>query len=724
VLLVFSIQCAMYAVFCMAFAAYLRATTVSDVQATHDRFYTIGVLIHALLLQLFAYLGARRDRIFRALVTAPLVFLAVLNLWMPIRGIVVELQTIRMPGGATSLLPIRTPPSATLALVYVAMLLIQGYGFFIARGIWKRDRAGAVLVAGAATSILFGVAVAILIDFAKLRVPYVGAAPHVFLVVCVTLFLSREYAARGARVSAAQRKFQAAFEHSPIGIALLGPDGRFQEVNLALGPILGCTAAELCVRTLSDVTHPDEVPEPQLRRLGEVPAYFVEKRLLRKDGEPVWALLAVSVVPNERGQPAQIIAQVQDVTELRAHRERLEQLVATRTRELETTKNEAERANQAKSEFLAHVSHEIRSPLHVILAYAQSLARDPELGEAQRSKVDIVSSSGKHLQTLIEDVLDMSKIEAGHQELANLPFDPWATLVEVHRMFAAEAASKNIELELQRRSEPPAALLGDGAKVKQVLINLTSNALKFTQRGSIRIQASWSELSSGAIFGEVVVADTGVGISAQDAGRIFQPFEQLEAGKQAGGTGLGLAISQAQARLMGGDLSVVSTPGAGSTFTFTYVAAGVAKATPSTTTSTRARVASGAARRKVLIVDDLALNRDILTAFLSDIGFETRTAPDGASALALHAAWQPDLVLIDLRMSGMGGLEAIRRMRAAGSSTAIGALSASALPEDAQLASAFGADFFLTKPFEQSELQDRISRVLADAPSAQSAQAR
>ena len=701
---------------------YLRATTISEVQATHDRFYTVGVLVHALLLQLFACLGARRDRAFRAIVTAPLVFLAVLNLWVPIRGVVIELQSVRLPGGATNLLPIRTPPSATLALVYTAVLLVQGYGFFVARAIWKRDRAGAVLVAGAVSSIFIGVTLAILIDFAKLRMPYVGASPHVILVACITLFLSREYAARGARVSAAKRQFQAAFEHTPIGKALLGLDGRFLEVNRALCHILGCTATALCARRLGDVTHPDDGDEPQFRRLGEVPAYFAEKRLLRENGEPVWVRLAVSVVPDERGRPVQIIAQMQDVTELRTHRERLEELVATRTRELETAKNEAERANQAKSEFLAHISHEIRSPLHVILASAQNLARDSALGEVQRSKVEIVSSSGKHLQRLIEDVLDMSKIEAGHQELVNGPFDPWATLVEVHRMFAVEAASRNIELDLQRTSEPPRALLGDGAKVKQVLINLASNALKFTQRGSVRLQASWRELANGTVLGEVEVADTGIGISAQDVARIFQPFEQLEAGKQAGGTGLGLAISLAQARLMSGDLSVESAPGAGSTFTFTYVAERVANAAPATPRAS-VLVACDAAQRKVLIVDDLEINRDILAVFLSDIGFETRTATDGASALALHAEWQPDLVLIDLRMSGMGGLEAIRRMRAAGSSAAIGALSASALDEDAQLARAFGADFFLRKPFEHSELQDRISRVLADTPPVRRARA-
>jgi PAS domain S-box-containing protein len=713
VLLVFSLQCTAYAVFCLAFVSYLGARTISDVQSTHDRFYTIGVLIYPLLLQVYAGMGARRDRVFRAIVTVVLVFFALLNLWTPMRGTVVALQTVQLPGGATSVVPIRTSLGAALPLVYLAVLAVQGYGFFVARAIWKRDRTGAVLVACATAAILIGVALAILIDFAKVRAPYVGAWPHAILVVGITLFLSREYAARGARVAAAQRQFQSAFEHTPIGKALIALDGRFLEVNRALCRILGSTSEELCARRLGDVTHPDDGDEPQFGRLREVPAYIVEKRFLPKDGEPLWALLAVSVVPDERGRPVQIIAQMQDVTELRAHRERLEELVETRTRELEAAKNEAERANRAKSDFLAHISHEIRTPLHVMLASAQNLDRDPALAEAQRSKVEIVSSSGKHLQTLINDVLEMSQIESGRLELVEQPFDPWATLLEVQRMFAVEAEAKGLELTLERSSELPGLLLADGAKVKQILINLASNALKFTRQGSIRFEASWSELANGSVLARIVVSDTGVGIAPQDAARIFQPFEQLEVGKQAGGTGLGLAIGQAQARRMGGDLRVESALGAGSAFTFSYLAQSVSGEVKSAPRSASALVPPGATGCKVLIVDDHALSRDILSVFLSGLGFQTRTAEDGAGALCLHTDWQPDLVLIDLRMSGIGGLEAIRRMRAAGSGAAIGVLSASALDEDERLACAVGADFFLRKPYEYSELQDKIALVLA-----------
>jgi signal transduction histidine kinase len=604
VLLVFCLQCVAYSAFCVAMAGYFRAKTIADVQATLDRFVTIGVLAHGVALHFYAELGGRRDRAVRLLLTGWLVALALLNQWVPVRGVVLELQTVQLPGGATSVLPIRTPPGATLVLLYVAVVLVHCYGLFVVQLIWRRDRSGSLLLALGSAAILSSAVLALLVDFAHLRAPFPGAWPHALFVLCATLFLSREYSARGRRLAASE-------------------------------------------------------------------------------------------------------------TELRAHRERLEELVAQRTLELSAAKEDAERASRAKSLFLAHMSHEIRNPLHAMLAYTQSLERDPALGRAQRNKLDVVSSSGKHLQTLISDVLEMSKIEAGRPELVEGRFDPWATLVEVERMFSGEAAAKGIQLAIERASELPRALLGDGPKVKQTLINLASNALKFTKQGSVRVQASSRELAEGLVQVEIVVADTGVGIAAQDLARMFQPFEQLDAGKRAGGSGLGLAISLAHARLMSGDLRVESTPGAGSSFSFSYVAKRVEPEAPA---MLEPNGASGATRRKVLVVDDVAINREILADLLTETGFETRTAAAGAVALDIHADWCPDLVLLDLRMPGMDGLEAIQRLRAAGSRALIGALTASTLEQDERDALDFGADFFLRKPFEDQELLDRVGSLLTGVP--------
>lgn len=716
VLLVFSFQCAMYTGFYLAISSYFSARTVSECQTALDRFVTFGVLIHAAYLHLYAYLGARRDYVFRALSTGVLLFLAVLHQWLPLRGTVVELQSVQLLGGVSGIVPIRTPPSVCLGILYGTVLLNNLYGFFAARQLWLRDRSGAVLVSAASVAVLVGTGTGFLIDFAGWKAPYVGAWTHAVFVFCMTFFLSREYSARGVRVVATERKFEAAFEHAPIGKALLGLDGQFLEVNRALCRILGWAREELGSRRLSDVTHLDDGPEPALDRLRDAPAYTVEKRFLRKDGECVWALLAISVVPDNRGRAVRIIMQMQDVTELRTYHENLEELVATRTHELSQAKEDAERANRAKSQFLAHISHEIRTPLHVMLAHAQMLARDPGIGEAQRSKIGVVSSSGRHLQTLITDVLEMSKIEGGRPEVVESMFDPWGTLTDVERMFSAEAAAQAIALTLERATELPPYVLGDGGKVKQILINLVGNALKFTRHGSIRLAASSRLLSDSSIEIQVVVSDTGVGFALEDAPRIFQPFEQLEDGKRAGGTGLGLAISLAHARLMGGDLTVASAPGAGSAFTLVYVARRVAQEERPAPSAAQGLVEPGSSRCKALIVDDVALNRDLLSEFLAGSGFETRTAADGADAVSIQADWQPDLVLIDLRMRGMDGLEAIRRMRSAQSRAAIGTLSASGLDEDERLARAFGADFYMRKPYDYGELLDQISRALAGTP--------
>jgi CheY-like chemotaxis protein len=387
--------------------------------------------------------------------------------------------------------------------------------------------------------------------------------------------------------------------------------------------------------------------------------------------------------------------------------------VATRTRELREAKDEAERANRAKSLFLAHMSHEIRSPLHVMLLNALILERDPSLGAEQLQWVETIQKSGNHLTAILNNVLEMSKVEAGRLTLVEDPFDLGATLDEVARMFAADAAANGTELKVEPNSELPRSLLGDGGKVKQVLINLVSNAVKFTRQGSVSITATWSAAANAAVLVEIVVADTGIGIAERDRARMFQPFEQLDGGSRAGGTGLGLAISLAYARFMGGDLSVESAPGAGSRFRLTFVAKRVAPAEARESSGPPVPVVPVAeARWKVLIVDDMDVNRDAVADLLARDAFETRTAADGPTGIAIHADWGPDVVLMDLRMPGMNGLEAIRRLRAAGSKAAIGALTAGAFGDDEREALRAGADFFMRKPFNDRELLDGLSRFL------------
>jgi len=223
VLLVFSIQCAMYTVFSVAIVAFFRARTVADAQTALGRFVTIGVLTHAVILQLYARLGERRDRAFRALVTGALVFLAVLNQWAPLRGTVLELRTMRLPGGATTFLPIRTPPGASLVGLYLVVLVVQAYGLVATGAIWKRDRVGAVLVGAASTAIVAGAALGFLVDFAHVRAPYAGAWPHAVFALSVAFFLSREYSARGARLVVSERSAARSLRDTQEAL------GKFQE---------------------------------------------------------------------------------------------------------------------------------------------------------------------------------------------------------------------------------------------------------------------------------------------------------------------------------------------------------------------------------------------------------------------------------------------------------------------------------------------------------------
>ena len=513
---------------------------------------------------------------------------------------------------------------------------------------------------------------------------------------------------RTAEIAAltSEKRFRSAMRHSPVGMALVSPDGHFLEVNDALCQLLGQSEKEILQTTFQALTHADDL-EADLHHVrqmlaGEISSYRMEKRYLHKDGHFIWAILGVSLIKKEDGSPDYFISQIMDITEQK------------RAEEDRIARQAAEEASRQKSLFLSNMSHEIRTPMNAILGFAQILEQDPSLNPRQTEQVRSIRRSGDHLLNLINDILDISRIEAGRVELRPTVFHLGDSLETIEMMFRSRAEAKKLQLLMERDARLPAYVRGDEDKLRQILVNLIGNAVKFTEIGGISIRVrsepvtAQTEEDGRTLRLEFEVEDSGPGIPKSDQEMIFEAFDQAEAGVKAGGTGLGLAISRRLVEMMGGKLTVESVEGKGSCFHFDVLFE-PAESIPEAKKSQSPRVVGlepGTGPWRILVVDDVADNRLLLRELLRPLGFEIREAENGVDAIAIFAEWSPHAVLMDMRMPVMDGYEATRRIKTteAGRDTPVIAVTASAFKDSMEEILGTGVSAYLLKPFQPGEL--------------------
>jgi PAS domain S-box-containing protein len=482
------------------------------------------------------------------------------------------------------------------------------------------------------------------------------------------------------------------------GLVVLDDRATIEKVNRATCQLLGCREDELVgaqadriFGLFSEATHA-AAPAPW-RQDG---AQHAELGLVAGDGEIRTVAFSSATMVDHQG--AKIVCLLDDITERK-------QLIL----QLMEAKRTAESATQAKTAFLANMSHELRTPLNAILGYAQMMADDDNLTGQQRDAVTTMRTSGEHLATLLDDLLDISKIEAERMELSPSEFHLGRFLDHLVAPFRMRCEQKGLSFQFEILSELPGAVRADERRLRQVLINLLGNAIKFTERGGVTFQVG---MHQGRI--RFQVEDTGVGIAPEQCEEIFATFRRGPAsGQRVAGTGLGLTISRRLVELMGGGIGVNSTPGRGSTFWVDLALPAVSGWQETAAGHGQLRGYEGP-RRKVLLVDDEPAYRAMLAEYLQPLGFEIDEAANGEEALARCSEGHPDVVLMDLCMPAMDGFAATRALRSMPESeeTVIIAVSASAFDGDRDASLQAGCDGFLAKPIHLDALLAQLAALL------------
>jgi PAS domain S-box-containing protein len=485
-------------------------------------------------------------------------------------------------------------------------------------------------------------------------------------------------------------------------------EGRHAYLSPASLSVLGYAPEELLGQLVRDFTHPDDFPSVselyerlaiEGREHAEQPVRY---RFRAKSGDWMWLETHPTVVFDDAGAPVEFINLTHDITQTKAAEA-----------ELLAAREAAEAATQAKSEFLANMSHEIRTPLTSIMGFSSLLKEVGALPDNARLYVDRIATAGQSLLAVVNDILDFSKLEAGQVELDPQTFNPAAFIHETTQLLAIQAENKGLELGAEIDGPMPAWVLADSARLRQVLLNLLGNAIKFTARGAVGVRLGYDDTGPGRL--RVAVIDTGEGIAAERRDRLFQRFSQVDGSvsRVHGGTGLGLAICKSLVELMGGEIGVASEPGRGSTFWFTVAAPEALAVAPTEAADSAHDFEGGEARAaRILIVDDLSVNRELVRTMLSPFGHAFEEAGNGAEAVQAALRSSFDLILMDLQMPGMDGFEAARTIRATAPlnrATPIIALSANVLPAHVVACQAAGMDDHLGKPIVLTALVSKVA---------------
>ena len=445
------------------------------------------------------------------------------------------------------------------------------------------------------------------------------------------------------------------------------------------------------------------------RRLSSVES--IDTRIYHPDGQGRWMRLFTRVHRNATGQHTRAVGLMLDI-----HEQKQQELA------LVEAKVQAEAATVAKSNFLASMSHEIRTPLNGILGMTQVL-QDDALSEAQKERVNVIAESGRTLMALLDDVLDISKIEAGKLEIAPVDGELQLTLERIRKLFQSRADERGIDIRLEMDESLPPVMRYDPVRVRQCFANLLSNAIKFTEQGCVTARLSGEQIDDKRWRVRISVTDTGIGMDKETMSRLFGAFTQADASisRRFGGTGLGLAITRHLARLMGGDVTVESVPGEGSTFHLVFMSERGEKsrvepspkleATPATDENTLRPVMNA----RVLLVDDNPVNRHVVRLFMAQLSPQFVEAVNGEEALARLSEQPFDIVLLDVHMPVMDGKEAIRRIRASDQpwkDIPVIALTADAMSGDRERYIGMGMSDYISKPIDARELATKFVGLL------------